>query len=216
MTKSIYSLVLSDEVVEAIDRLADSERLSRSALVNRILAERVAYPTPEMRLGTILESLVNSMNDAFIPDKSTGGTLMARTTLKYRYKPTVRYSVEIFSDNGKRAGILRVTFRSTNAELIRDLTGFFRYWTALEKEYISGLISESIVCEISDGRLSRTLNMPDDNISDSALGEAVAEYMELFDNTMKLYFAQLPDVENAQISAENCYRSALKKQAFII
>lgn len=216
MNKSIYSLVLSDEVVEAVDRLARSERMSRSAMVNRILAERVAYTTPEMRLGAVLDSLLNAMTEEFIPDKPAGGTLSARTSLKYRYKPTVRYSVELFSENGKRAGELKVSFRTTNAELIRDLTGFFKCWTTLEQRYISRLINGDIVYEIEQGRFSRTLNMPSGEISDNELGAAVAEYMEMFDNTMKRYFAELPDVPAAEPAAEEYYKAALKQQAYII
>lgn len=216
MNKNIYSLVLSDEVVEAVDRLAHAERLSRSAMVNRILAERVAYTTPEMRLGAVLDSLINAMTEEFIPDKPAGGTLSARTSLKYRYKPTVRYSVEMFSENGKRAGELKVSFRTTNAELIRDLTGFFKCWTTLEQRYISRLINGDIVYEIAEGRFSRTLNMPSEEISDNELGAAVAEYMEMFDNTMKRYFAELPDIQSAEAAAEEYYKSALKQQAYII
>lgn len=216
MNKSIYSLVLSDEVVEAVDRLARSERVSRSAMVNRILAERVAYTTPEMRLGNVLDSLLNAMTEEFIPDKPAGSTLSARTSLKYRYKPTVRYSVEMFSENGKRAGELKVSFRTTNAELIRDLTGFFKCWTTLEQRYISRLINGDIVYEIEQGRFSRTLNMPSEEISDNELGAAVAEYMEMFDNTMKRYFAELPDIQSAESAAEVYYRQAIAKQKAIV
>lgn len=216
MNKSIYSLVLSDEVVEAVDRLARTERISRSAMVNRILAERVAYTTPEMRLNAVLDSLTNAIAEEFLLDKPAGGTLMARTSLKYRYKPTVRYSVELFSENGKRAGKLRVSFRTTNAVLIRDLTGFFERWAALERRYISELISGEIVYEIADGRFSRTLNMPSEEISDNELGAAVAEYMEMFDNTMKSYFAELPDVPRAESAAEETYQKQLKNQHIII
>ena len=124
MNKSIYSLVLSDAVVEAVDALARTAGLSRSAMINRILAERVAFVTPEMRLRGILDSLARSMTDAFmLTEKPTGSTLSARTSLKYRYKPTVKYSVEIYSENGQRVGELRVSFRSQNARLIGDLRG---------------------------------------------------------------------------------------------
>ena len=39
MNKSVYSLVLADEVVEAIDRMAYSMNTSRSNLINQILAD---------------------------------------------------------------------------------------------------------------------------------------------------------------------------------
>ena len=42
MNKSVYSLVLSDEIVQEIDRLAYEMGQSRSAMVNQVLAEMVA------------------------------------------------------------------------------------------------------------------------------------------------------------------------------
>ena len=81
MNKSIYSLVLSDEVVDAVDALARTEGVSRSAMINRILAERVAYTTPEMRLRDILQSLVRSMNGEFIlTEQPSGSTLSVAWT----------------------------------------------------------------------------------------------------------------------------------------
>ena len=53
MKKSVYSLVLSDDVVEAVDRAAYQNGLSRSAMVNQILADYVSYTTPEKRMREI-------------------------------------------------------------------------------------------------------------------------------------------------------------------
>lgn len=217
MNKSIYSLVLSDDVVDAVDALARTEGMSRSAMINRILAERVAYTTPEMRLRDILQSLARSMNGEFmLAEPPTGSTLSARTSLKYRYKPTVKYSVEIYSENGKRAGELRVSFRTQNAQLIADLMGFFRCWAALEQKYIADKLSNDIVYTISDGRFERTLNMPRDRITDDDLGTAVAEYMAMFDGAMKAYFAELPDTEIAELTVEKYYRAQISKQSVIV
>lgn len=217
MSKSIYSLVLSDGVVDAVDALAAASGMSRSAMVNRILAERVAYTTPEMRLEEILEALTRSMNSAFmLAEKPSGGTLSARTSLKYRYKPTVKYSVEIFSENGKRAGEMKVSFRTQNARLIDDLTGFFECWAALEQRYIADRLSEDILYTISEGHFTRTLNMPPGNISDDSLGTAVADYMAMFDGAMKEYFLKLPDTDTAQRETELFYRQAIKEQKLIV
>ncbi len=216
VNKSIYSLVLSDEVVEAVDALAHGAGMSRSAMINRILAEKVAFVTPEMRLQEVLDSLARSMTDAFmLSEKPTGSTLSARTSLKYRYKPTVKYSVEIYSENGKRAGQLRVSFRTQNAQLIADLMGFFRCWAALEQKHIANKLSNDIVYTIADGRFERTLNMPSEQITDDELGTAVADYMAMFDGAMKMYFAELPDVENAAIAAEGFYKRQITEQSVI-
>ena len=53
MGKSVYSLVLSDEVVEAVDRAAYLAGMSRSAYINKILAQSVSYVTPEQRINDI-------------------------------------------------------------------------------------------------------------------------------------------------------------------
>ena len=217
MGNSIYSLVLSDEVVDAVDALAHGNGLSRSAMINRILAERVAMTTPEMRLQEILEAVRGAMRECFVLTEMPGsGTLCARSSLKYRYKPTARYSVEIYSRNGKKAGEIRVSFRTQNTELIDALDGFFGCWIELEKKYISEALSDDIVFSINAGKFTRTLNMPREDISDDALGEAVADYMAMLDGTMKEYFGALPDVSSAKIAAENYYKTAIENQKFII
>ncbi len=217
MNKSIYSLVLSDEVVDAVDALARTEGMSRSAMINRILAERVAYTTPEMRLRDILQSLARSMNGEFmLTEQPTGSTLSARTSLKYRYKPTVKYSVEIYSENGKRAGQLRVSFRTQNAQLIADLMGFFRCWAALEQKNIADKLSNDIIYTIADGRFERTLNMPSGQITDDELGTAVADYMAMFDGAMKMYFAELPDTENSALAVKEFYGKQIAEREIII
>lgn len=217
LEKNIYSLVLSDSVVEAVDELARAAGLSRSAMINQILAERVAYTTPEMRLRQVLTALQRSMNDGFFYlEQPTAATLSCRTALKYRYKPTVRYSVEIFSRGGVKAGELKVSFRTQNVQLINDLTGFFRCWAALEQKYISTKLSQDILYTIDSGRFTRTLNMPSEQLSDDALGQAVADYMAMFDLAMKDYFACLPDVATASVAAERSYTANIVRQKVII
>lgn len=217
LQKNIYSLVLSDSVVEAVDDLARAAGLSRSAMINQILAERVAYTTPEMRLRQVLTAVQRSMNDGFFYlEQPTAATLSCRTALKYRYKPTVRYSVEIFSRGGVKAGELKVSFRTQNVQLINDLTGFFRCWAALEQKYISTKLSQDILYTIDSGRFTRTLNMPSEQLSDDALGQAVADYMAMFDLAMKDYFACLPDVATASVAAERSYTANIVRQKVII
>ena len=55
MNKSVYSIVLSDDVVAQVDRLAYKAGTSRSNMINQILADYVSYITPEKRLRDILD-----------------------------------------------------------------------------------------------------------------------------------------------------------------
>lgn len=215
--KNIYSLVLSDDVVEAVDRLARSSGLSRSAMVNQLLAERVCCVTPEMRLKSITSAILSAVGGEFyLTEQPSAATVACKTALKYRYKPTLRYSVEVYGEGSKRAGELRVTVRTQSEQLYADLSGFFTCWTALEQKYIAGRISQDILFAIEPGRFTRTLNMPPQGIPDEVLGQAVADYMAMLDEAMKQYFAQLPDSKKAAAAAEASYKSAVKQQPVII
>ena len=215
--KNIYSLVLSDDVVEAVDRLARSSGLSRSAMVNQLLAERVCCVTPEMRLKSITSAILSAVGgEFFLTEQPSAATVACKTALKYRYKPTLRYSVELFSAGGKRAGELRISVRTQSSQLYEDLCGFFTCWTKLEQKYIAGKISQDIVFAIEPGRFTRTLNMPPQGIPDEVLGQAVADYMAMLDEAMKQYFAQLPDSKRAAAAAETSYKSTIKQQPVII
>lgn len=216
-SKSIYSLVLSDDVVEAVDRLAAGSGLSRSAMVNQLLAERVRCVTPEMRLKSITSAIRSAVGSGFfLTEQPSAATVACRTALKYRYKPTLRYSVEVYGAGSKRAGELRVTVRTQSEQLYADLSRFFTCWTALEQKYIAGRISQDILFAIEPGRFTRTLNMPPEGIPDEKLGQAVADYMAMLDEAMKQYFAELPDADRAEQAAERSYAATITQQKVII
>ena len=61
MNKSVYSLVLMDNVVGEVDKLAYEMGTSRSNLINQILAEYVRYTTPEMRMRAIFDEMEKLM-----------------------------------------------------------------------------------------------------------------------------------------------------------
>lgn len=217
MEKSIYSLVLSDSVVEAVDELARAAGMSRSSMINQLLAERVGYATPEMRLRGVLASAREAMEGGFyMVEQPTGSTLSCRTSLKYRYKPTVRYSVEIFTHGKESAGQLRVQLRTQNFRLIQDFVGFFVLWGRCEREYIVPKYAHDIVYSTDDGKFTRVFNMPAGNIPDEELGAAVADYLTMFDTALKAYFAKLPDdIASAQTLHES-YLHDIVRQKYIL
>jgi len=134
--KNIYSLVLSDDVIDEIDSMARSAGLSRSAMVNQILAEKTRCITPEMRVKQITNAIREAVGGEFyLAQQPSPATVACRTALKYRYKPTLRYSVELFAVARKRTGELKVSVRSQSGQLNDDLTGFFQCWVKLEQKY---------------------------------------------------------------------------------
>ena len=90
MKKTLYSLMLSDDVVLAVDDLAHRMGTNRSALVNQILAEYTDLVTPERRVQDIFRQ-ISELLDAdrslvpFITPNSM--TMSVKSSLQYRYRP---------------------------------------------------------------------------------------------------------------------------------
>ena len=75
--KTLYSLMLNEEVVRAVDELAHRMGTNRSNLINQILADYVNYTTPERRINDIfsaMEQLISPSRDLvpfFSPNSSS-------------------------------------------------------------------------------------------------------------------------------------------------
>ena len=137
MKKNLYSLTLSDEVVREVDALAHRLGTNRSALVNRILSEYVSVPTPERRINDIfeaIEALVSPSRELvpfFSPNSST---MSLKSSLQYKYRPTVKYELELHGGDENSIGELTVLFRTQSEALIRAIQDTVFQATGVELE----------------------------------------------------------------------------------
>lgn len=219
MSKSVYSLVLTDQVVEAVDKLAYSMGLSRSGLIDRILASHVSYTTPEMRINQIFDSLnrLFSENDNGFIVKAENQSMLIRSSLKYKYKPTIRYGLQIFRSSTGTEGELKVSFRTQSEELKGKMEDFLRLWAALENKYISKYLPNGIRYFIEDGKFTRAFTLPEEynNSTTEEIGGAIGEYIRMLDDVLKCYFAY-PDNDQAMNAAAEKYLSYLEKGITVI
>ena len=76
MNKSLYSLMLMDDVVKEVDKLALRAGTSRSNLVNERLAEYVSVSTPEKQIDSIFRSMEEllSRTTELVPSRSTASS----------------------------------------------------------------------------------------------------------------------------------------------
>ena len=127
--------MLNDEVVREVDALAHQLGTNRSALINRILAEYVGFTTPERRINDVLSAIEELMRPTrdlvpfFAPNASS---LSLKSSLEYKYRPTVKYEVALYPSGGESIGELSVVFRTQSAALIQAMTEFFRLWKQIE------------------------------------------------------------------------------------
>ena len=187
MTKSLYSMILSDEVIKRIDSLAADNNTNRSNLINQILAEYVSYTTPEKRINKIFAIMNDLVSVGFNPLNEQADRLFSlKTNLDYKYKPSVKYTVELYRTYNATIGELKVTYRSQSHELVQKLNDFFRLIIEIERRYLSGATQYTI----DDTKFVRTFVVPNGNhYSENEIAVAINEYIKHFDYTMKSYLS---------------------------
>jgi len=188
MKKTLYSLMLNDEVVREVDNLAHRLGTNRSSLINEILAEYVNYTTPEKRINDVLSAIQNMMQPSsdLIPFFAPHTYSMSlKSSLEYKYRPTIKYEVELYKGLEENIGALSVLFRTQSPELIEGMTAFFRLWSQLENAHLAHRLNSPLSYELYDGRFVRNLTRPDVNCSSEELACAIGEYIRLFDKLLK-------------------------------
>lgn len=188
MKKTLYSLMLNDEVVREVDALAHRLGTNRSNLINEILAEYVNYTTPERRINDILSTIQELMQPSgdlipfFAPHSYS---LSLKSSLEYKYRPTIKYEVELYKGSGETIGALSVLFRTQSPALIDAMTDFFRLWKSIEDAHLAPRLNVKVDYALYDGKFVRTITVPDKSCSSDELASSLAEYIRLFDKMMK-------------------------------
>ena len=192
MKKTLYSLVLNDEVVREVAALAHRMGTNRSNLINQILAEYVNYTTPEQRINEVLSAIEQLMAPSreLVPFFSPNSYSMSlKSSLEYKYRPTVKYEVELYRGAGESIGELTVLFRTQSMALIQGMTDFFRLWKQIEDAHLQPLTGAKIDYALYDGKFVRSIAAPDKDCTTQELASALSDYITLFDKLLKGYLA---------------------------
>ena len=216
MKKNLYSLMLSDDVVREVDALAHQLGTNRSALVNRILAEYVSVPTPERRINDIFEAMeaLISPSRELVPFFAPNSQSMSlKSSLAYKYRPTVKYEVDLGGSGEGTMGTLGVVFRTQSAELISALSDFVRLWVRIENACLAPLLGGTIECSLYDGRFVRPLAMPKGRArSAEDIAGAISAYVQLFDRLLKGFLSGDLSARDVELA----YRGDLRSRELLI
>jgi len=188
MKKSIYSLMLFDEIVEKIDQMAYVNYTNRSQLINEILAEHLGLVTPEQKIQTILETLKENLSDTLsVSQVNKNSSIQFGKSLKYKYRPKVKYSIEFVGVGGQKYAVLKISSRTKSVELNHHFDEFFRIICELEAKHIS---KDEIIYETSanhkfvrefrdEGSVSRDVK---------EVSSLLTNYLKMIDAAMDIYF----------------------------
>ena len=190
----MYSLMLAEDVIREIDRLAAEKSTNRSNLDNQILAEYVSMTTPEKHVQNIfdiIERFIGQQSGYLLYSQPNDMTMSIKSSLQYHYRPTIRYEVEMYRSPDKTLGQLKIIFRTTSSELLLELTRFFKIWIQLENIYIKNFFEKgAIEYGMENGRFLRTFAVPNDSdYTEEQIGNAISHYIATFDEMLKDYLA---------------------------
>ncbi|MDL2294984.1 ribbon-helix-helix domain-containing protein [Ruminococcaceae bacterium OttesenSCG-928-D13] len=206
MGKTVYSLILSSEVVAAVDELAARQGYSRSALVNHILAEYAGAASPQRQASQILEALRQQAgNQGLRPQAASAGSLTLRTAMNYKYNPALSYTVAL-QDDAETLGRLRVSLRSQNSELLDYFNHFFQLWGVLESRYLESPPPET-AADRQAKRYVRPLRRPPGTAGGEQLGAAIAAYIERLDLCLRTFMDNCENAAEAVSKTERIYLS---------
>ena len=194
MKKNMYSLMLAEDVIQAIDELASEKNTNRSNLINQILADYVSLTTPEKHVRNIfdiIENFISRQSGNLLYSQPNGMTMSIKSPLQYHYRPTIRYEVEMYRTPRQTIGQLKIIFRTTSSELLVELTRFFKLWMQLENIYIKQFFSKgAIEYGLENGKFWRTFAVPNDSdYTEEQIGNAISQYIASFDEMLKDFLA---------------------------
>ncbi len=189
MKKNMYSLMLAEDVIRAIDCLAEEKGTNRSNLINQILAEYVSLTTPEKRVQNIFDIIENVLGkqSQLLYSQPSDMTMSIKSSLQYHYRPTIRYEVEMYRTPSQTIGQLKIIFRTTSSELLVELTRFFKIWMQLEDIYIRKFFPKNAIqYGMETGRFLRTFALPSHlEYSEEQTGNAISQYIASLEEHLK-------------------------------
>ena len=211
MKKSMYSLILMDDVVKEIDALAKYQNTNRSNLINQVLAEYVSLVTPEKRINNIfnyIDNLLgsNTFNSFIEPHERT---MSVKSSLDYKYRPTIKYEVELYRTSEEAIGELKIIFRTQSSDLLYRLSDFFDLWTRMEGIYLRNYYKDGeIRYSFENGKFLRTFSIPNGkNYTNEEIAKAISDYIKVFDDIIKGYltgaYSSVTDIENRYLQYLN-------------
>ena len=213
MSKSVYSLVLNDDVVELVDKLARVNECSRSHMIEKILAEAVSYETPVIRANNLFDEIERLIGEGDMmrfleePSRYMASILSA---LPYRYNPAIKYNVELFP-HSNYLGQLKITLRTQNPTLTSLLNAFYQLFTILEKRYYN----PNAQYEFNGIKFIRVLDFPNVELTTEQLAELITEYVKNFNELLNIFLSNQEDEKVAFTLVEKRFNELFDREIII-
>ncbi len=219
MNKESYRLLLDDDVMAAVSLIALNQQQDASELVNQILADYLSTHSSGQQLQEIYNQLTGrfqafgSFRVTTLPSRFL---VQLKSPLQYQYRPTIRYSLKLFRNNDNYLGEMQVVFRTQHVDLLSRISSFLSLWMKIEAHYLPKIGYDThVIYQMEEGYFSRRFLLPPeaDQLDSKSLSFALADYIKLFDDSLKFYLYD-PKVGDRHI--EQRYIEYLNQSTLVI
>ena len=214
MDKHTYSIVQTDTVVKEVDRLAAQKGTSRSNMMNQILADYFSCNTPEKQMASIFSMIEHQMQTLFrVQMQASDAMLSLHSALQYKYRPTIRYRVELLRMPSENTiGWLKISCRTQNQTLLYRMQQFFQFWIGLELQTNPLYQSVPEMYTLTENGFVRRL-LQGNLQTEEQVADAISQYIRQFDGLIKQYFAELQQQMPTEQLRESLQQTYLQMQA---
>lgn len=201
MNKNVYSVILSNHVVEQLDKLAYQQGRSRSAMIEAIIAQHLSISTPEAKIVAALTSLGELFAPGYkVSYRPPATSLIMKNRLRFKYNPTIQYTVSLRAGESDVQGGIAIQVRTQSEELMNCLGNVY---AIIDEAREVGQVA------YTPGEARMLLVMPVDITSAEEAAEVLYNQVIGIDRAMTAYFTHYPDVVRAKQAAATAYKAVI-------
>lgn len=211
MGSGIYSLGVKDELIERVDSLTRKRNMSRSQIINEIIAEYFNVITPEYKINQVMDLVAKEirMSD-FLQylSEAKGSSIQCRASIRYKYNPKIRYMLELSGKEKDKLATLNIISRTQREDFFNYLVDFLKIIMLIERKSYSGFSKYSIKNGefITDGKkfsIDFYYDWTKEHLSIEDISSYLADYIRMIHKAMNAYFEYVDYDANTQIKVIN-------------
>ena len=196
MSKQIYSLVLSEQVIEKIDREALVRGTNRSQIINDMLCESFGVWTPDLKMNRVMDLMsaaLGELETMEMVSATHGNTLQLRTSVAYKYKPKLKYVIEMSGKSHPTLAVLKIYSRTTSEVFLQALVMFFGYLNDFEEQIEASINFRRVGSQgyaFDEKRFIKQIecDWTTKDVEAEAIAQYLSNYIQFLDEGIKMYF----------------------------
>jgi len=220
MAQGIVSVVMTEEVLEKLDALAGKKGQSRSRTVNEILGDYFDLLPPQAKIDRVMEEIAGILAESHLLEtlsKAKGSSLQCRGDIQYKYKPKVRYRLQLDGKSANKLATLHIVLRTQRAGFTRHLMDYFSLVQAVERAdpegfRLKGLVSEAFYY---DGKkFSRDFYYPwqEEDLEPALISNFLGGYLMMLHEGMNRYFQVMEESKARRYRAvDSVYQESFRR-----